>query len=183
VFGLFKKPTAAAAPPVLDQLAFSAAVFKVATKYVTTEKKLPISKDENATIIDTWIGTRLEAIAQLNSFGALDLQLITDPSKHPLLLESFVGEADNSMSVAFFTPRKDMPSRLGYDRTMQHLRFSRCHDRSVGVSSVSGNRLVQSEKVTSARECVIRRYDRSPSGCRVVLAVPLKLDRMPERCS
>jgi hypothetical protein len=106
VFGLFKRPVATTAPPVPDQLSFSATVFDVAMKYVANEKKLPISKDENATIIDTWIGTRLEAVSQLKNFGAVNLEFITDPSKHPVLLESIVQEADNSLSVSFFSSRQ-----------------------------------------------------------------------------
>ena len=89
-----------------DQGAFAAAVFRVVKEYLANEKNLPISRDENTTVIDRWIGTRLEAISQLQNFGAVKLELITDPNKHPLLLESLVHEAGNSMSVAFFSPRK-----------------------------------------------------------------------------
>jgi hypothetical protein len=106
VFGLFRSPAAATRPAAPDQRAFAAAVLKIAMKYLAAETNLPISRNENATVIDTWIGTRLEAVAQLKSLGALNLELITDPSKHPLLLESFLREADNSMSVAFFSQRK-----------------------------------------------------------------------------
>jgi hypothetical protein len=73
VFGLFGRRAPAVSPAPAYQRTFAAAVFEVAANYLSTEKGIPIGKDPNASIIDSWIGTRLEAISQLRCvrLGAL----------------------------------------------------------------------------------------------------------------
>jgi hypothetical protein len=75
---------------MFDYLALAAAVSKVVREYFETQKNIPISKAEGSSVMEVWIGTRLEAISQLWNFGAANVELVVDPTKHPKLLDAII---------------------------------------------------------------------------------------------
>jgi hypothetical protein len=75
---------------MLDQLALAVAVSEVASEYLRANKNLPICKDRDTTVLDMWIGTRLEAISLLWNCGAANIELIISPSTHPQLLDVII---------------------------------------------------------------------------------------------
>jgi hypothetical protein len=112
MFGWFKRKAIGriirdgGAGKMLDQLALAVTVSEVASEYLRANKNLPICKDRDTTVLDMWIGTRLEAISLLWNCGAANIELIISPSKHPQLLDVIIEEACNPLSVAFFLPRE-----------------------------------------------------------------------------
>lgn len=85
---------------MIGQMALAVAVAETASKYHQTQTIRPIVRDKNAGVVDIWSGTRLEAISKLWAFGAVNLDLLVDPTKHPALLERFVHESTSFLSFA-----------------------------------------------------------------------------------
>jgi hypothetical protein len=74
----------------LDHLSRAVAVSEIAREYFQTQKQIPIAKAEGSSIMEVWHGTRLEAISQLWNFGAVNVELVIDPTKHPKLLDAII---------------------------------------------------------------------------------------------
>jgi uncharacterized protein (DUF2267 family) len=51
---------------MIDQMAIAAAVAQLTSEYIKTEKIRPISRDRQASVVDIWRGTRLEAISRFS---------------------------------------------------------------------------------------------------------------------
>jgi hypothetical protein len=81
-----------AASKIIDQLAFAIAVSESAAEYFCAQSNMPISKfrDRESSVMEIWIGTRLEAISRLWNFGAAKPELIINPETHPRLLDAII---------------------------------------------------------------------------------------------
>lgn len=78
---------------MIDQMALATAVAEAMGAYYRANKIIPISTDKTAAVVDIWNGTRFEAISRLWNFGATDLNLIINPTTHPILLDAIVSKA------------------------------------------------------------------------------------------
>ncbi|MGE0749586.1 MAG: hypothetical protein AB7K64_03270 [Variibacter sp.] len=90
---------------MLDQIAIAVAVSEITSEYFRSGRTRPICSDNNASVMEIWSGTRLEAISRLWNFGAADLQLIIDPTKHPALVNSLVERSISHLAPADATGR------------------------------------------------------------------------------
>jgi len=75
---------------MLGQVALATAVAEATGEYVRSRNGISIIKDENASVIETWKGIRLEVISELWRPGAAPLEIIVDHTKHPKLLNAII---------------------------------------------------------------------------------------------
>jgi hypothetical protein len=85
---------------MIGQMALAVAVAESASEYHQSQAIRPIIRDEKAGVVEVWSGTRLEAISKLWGFGAANLDLLIDPTKHPALLERFIVESSSFLSFS-----------------------------------------------------------------------------------
>ena len=74
----------------LDQLALAAVVSRAMSDYFRANKIMPIIRNNDASVLELWNGTRLEAISKLWNFESPKLDLIIDPTQHPKLLNTII---------------------------------------------------------------------------------------------
>jgi len=96
---------------MLDQVALATAVAEMTGQYVQSRNGISIVKDDNASVIETWSGIRLEAISQLWGTGPISHELIIDPAKHPKLLDAFI-EGSNSYLHAKKSPQNEIDATI-----------------------------------------------------------------------
>lgn len=84
---------------MLDQVALATAVAEMTGQYVRSRGGVSIVKDDNASVVETWSGIRLEAISQLWGPGPISHELIIDPAKHPQLLDTFIERSKSYLHV------------------------------------------------------------------------------------
>lgn len=75
---------------MMNQMALAVAVSEIAAEYFKSQSIIPICTDPKASLVDIWIGTRLEAISKLWNFGSASLALVIEPTKHPKLINAFI---------------------------------------------------------------------------------------------
>jgi hypothetical protein len=90
---------ASPAGKMLDQMALAVAVAETTKEYVNARNGASILKDDEASIIETWKGARLEAISQLWGPEPSLLELIIDHTKHPKLVDAFIQRSNSYLSV------------------------------------------------------------------------------------
>ena len=96
---LIESIAASPAGKMLDQIALAVAVAETTKEYVNTRNGVSVIKDDNASVIETWKGVRLEVISQLWGSESNSLELIIDHTKHPKLLNAFVERSKSYLSV------------------------------------------------------------------------------------